>query len=203
MTWPNRITVVRILLLTPFVILLLNVKSVPRLRYAALGVFAAMALCDVLDGQIARRWRQRTQLGTILDPLADKLVLTSSLVLLTYRDWPGYETPFFVPVWATVTLLSKDGFIVLGVLVMHLVTGRTDFVRPSVWGKATTALTFALVLAALVGPEAKRWPSLEQAAVWLLYGLGGLAALLAVVACLDYIRMGSKAIAAHSGQERI
>ncbi len=203
MTWPNRITVLRILLLTPFLILLLDAKNIPHLRYAALGVFALMAICDFLDGQIARRLGQRTQLGTILDPLADKLVLTVSLVLLTYEDWPGQPTPLHIPIWATVTLLSKDGFIVLGVLVIHFVTGRTDFVKPSAWGKATTGMTFLLVLVTLLAPDLARWLSLEQPTVWAVQGLAGLAAALAVVACLDYIRLGSRTMASHSGQERV
>ena len=203
MTWPNRITVLRILLLTPFLILLLNARTLPYLRYAAMVVFALMAFCDLLDGQIARRRGQRTQLGTILDPLADKLVLTVSLVLLTYDDWPGQPTPFHIPTWATVTLLSKDGFIVLGILIIHFMTGRTDFVKPCAWGKAATATTFLLVLATLLAPDLASGLALDRAAIWLVRGLGGLAGALAVVACLDYIRLGSRTIASHSGQDRV
>jgi CDP-diacylglycerol--glycerol-3-phosphate 3-phosphatidyltransferase len=203
MTWPNRLTVLRILLLTPFLILLLNAKSLPSLRYGALGVFALMALCDVLDGQLARRWRQRTPLGTLLDPLADKLVLTASVVLLTYPDWPGRETPLHIPLLVTVTLLSKDAVILLGVVIVHFITGKTDFLRPSVWGKATTATTFSLVLLMLLAPDVARVPGAETPLKWFVYGLGGAAAALAVVACLDYIRTGSKFIASHSGQEKV
>ena len=113
MSWPNRLTVLRILLLTPFVILLLNSDEIPELRFAAMAVFAAMALCDLLDGHLARRLNQRTRLGAILDPLADKLVLVVSVILLTRATWPGEHTDYFIPKWVTITLLSKDAVILL------------------------------------------------------------------------------------------
>jgi CDP-diacylglycerol--glycerol-3-phosphate 3-phosphatidyltransferase len=203
MTWPNRITVLRILLLTPFLILLLNSEHIRWLRYLAVGVFAVMALCDALDGHLARRYQQRTTLGSILDPLADKLVLTVSVVILTYPDWPGAETAYHIPRWVTVTLLSKDAFILLGVVIMHFVTGRTDLVHPSFLGKAATAATFVLVLVTLVAPDVARVPRAEAPLGWFLIGLGGVAAALAFAACLDYIRIGSRMISAHSGEERI
>lgn len=203
LTWPNRITVLRILLLTPFLILLLNSEQIRWLRYLAVGVFALMALCDFLDGQLARRLHQRTTLGAILDPLADKLVLTVSVIILTYPNWPGHETPYHIPKYVTVTLLSKDGFILLGVLIMHFITGRTDIVRPSLLGKTATATTFALVLAMLLAPDMAHLPNANPLLLWFLLGLGALAAALAAVACLDYIRIGSKMISAHSGQEQV
>ena len=203
MTWPNRITVLRILLLTPFLILLLNAEQIHWLRYAALGVFALMALCDFLDGRLARRLQQRTTLGAILDPLADKLVLTVSVIALTSPHWPGEPTRFHIASWVTVTLLSKDGLILLGVLIVHFITGRTDIVHPSLLGKAATAVTFVLVLVTLVAPDAGRLPHAEEPLVWFQIGLGGVAAVLALAACLDYIRTGSKMMSAHSGEEKV
>lgn len=203
MTWPNRLTVLRMLLLTPFVILLLNSDQVPWLRYAAMGVFAVMALCDLLDGQLARRLNQRTHLGTILDPLADKLVLIVSVILLTYPRWPGEATAYFIPKWVTITLLSKDAFILLGIFILHFVTDRREVVSPSRLGKLATAASFALVLLTLVSHDLARMPQMAVGLFWALQGFGGLTAGLAAAACLDYIRIGSRMIAAHSGQERI
>ncbi len=204
MTWPNRITVLRILLLTPFLILLLNARDYPVLRYWALGVFAAMTLCDALDGHIARRWQQRTRLGTILDPLADKLVLTATVIILTSPYWLGEGgTAYHIPSWVTVTLLSKDGLILIGVVVLHFITGATDLVRPSIPGKAATAATFALVLATLLAPDLSRLAWLRTLLEWGLFGLGAAAAGLSAVASLDYIRRGSKHMAAHSGEEKV
>lgn len=203
MTWPNRLTVLRMLLLPPFVILLLNSDVLPWLRYAAMGVFALMALCDLLDGQLARRLNQRTRLGTILDPLADKLVLTVSVILLTYPKWPGQATDYFIPTWVTITLLSKDAFILLGIFILHFTTNRHEVVGPSRLGKLATAASFLLVLLTLVSPDLARLPHLATALVWSLQIFGALTAGLAAAACLDYIRIGSRMIAAHSGQDRI
>ena len=203
MSWPNRITIARILLLPVFVALLLQSDEAHWLRYAAMGVFAAMALCDFLDGQLARRLRQRTALGTILDPIADKLVLTVSVIILTYPRWPGYETDLHIPRWVTVTILSKDAFVVIGVFILHLLTGKSDLVNPSRLGKWATALTFLLVLLTLVGPDTARWLSAEGMYLAFLVGFGGVVALLSAVACLDYIRIGSKTLAHHRGEEHI
>jgi len=194
MSWPNRITVLRILLLAPFLILLLNAEERPEYRYWALGVFVLMGLCDLADGQVARRFRQETRLGRVLDPLADKLVLTVTLIVLTSASWLGPQTPYHIPLWVTVTVLSKDGIILLGVLIVHFVTNKTELGRPSVLGKAATAATFVLVLVMLVSPDAARWVK-EQ---WLtrgLLGLGVLAAGASAAACLDYVRRGSKMLA--------
>ena len=158
-----------------------------------------------LDGLLARRWNQRTPLGAILDPLADKLVLTASLVILTFPDWAGTvrEAPYHIPVWVTVPVLGKDILILLGVVIMHFITNRTDYLHARSWGKATTAATFLLVLLTLLAPDLEQ---LAGAATWLvdlLFGLGGLAVTLALVASLDYIRLGSKTLAKQSGGEKV
>jgi CDP-diacylglycerol--glycerol-3-phosphate 3-phosphatidyltransferase len=203
MSWPNRLTVLRILLLTPFVILLLNSDEIPELRFAAMAVFAAMALCDLLDGHLARRLNQRTRLGAILDPLADKLVLVVSVILLTSSTWPGDHTDYFIPKWVTITLLSKDAVILLGIFVLHFITNRREVVNPSRLGKISTAASFVLVLVALVAHDLSRVPHTATVLYWALQGLGALTAGLSAAACLDYIRLGSKLIAAHSGQEHV
>jgi CDP-diacylglycerol--glycerol-3-phosphate 3-phosphatidyltransferase len=191
MSWPNRITVLRILLLAPFLILLLNASERPEYRYWALGVFVLMGLCDLADGQVARRFRQETRLGRVLDPLADKLVLTVTLIVLTSASWLGPQTAYHIPLWATVIILSKDGIILLGVVIVHFVTNKTDFGHPSVLGKMATAATFVLVLATLVSPDAARWVKAEllERGLW---GFGVLAAATSAAACLDYVRRGSK-----------
>jgi CDP-diacylglycerol--glycerol-3-phosphate 3-phosphatidyltransferase len=205
MTWPNRITVLRILLLTPFLALLINARDYPDMRYWALGVFALMAFCDALDGHLARRLDQRTRLGAILDPLADKLVLTATVIILTSPQWLGDQqrTPLHIPSWVTVTLLSKDGLILIGFLVLHVLTDRTDLLRTTLLGKLATAATFALVLTTLVAPDLARLPGWTSPTVYALHVLGTLAAGLSAAACLDYIRRGSNHMAAHSGQEKV
>jgi CDP-diacylglycerol--glycerol-3-phosphate 3-phosphatidyltransferase len=202
MTWPNRITILRILLLAPFLILLLNAEERPEYRYWALGVFVVMGLCDLADGQVARRFRQETRLGRVLDPLADKLVLTVTLIVLTSARWLGAETPYHIPLWVTVTILSKDGIILLGVLILHFVTNKTELGRPSVLGKMATAATFVLVLSTLVSPDLARLRGPGVVPLG-LFVLSVLAVASSGAACLDYIRRGSKMLAANGGGEKV
>ena len=83
LTWPNRITMLRLVLVAPFVMALLFSRQYePAARYTALGLFVVMAASDFVDGILARRLDQRTRLGAILDPLADKAMLICATVLL-------------------------------------------------------------------------------------------------------------------------
>lgn len=201
LNWPNRLSILRILLLPVFVGLMLNAEELSGLRYVALGVFALMALCDVLDGYLARRLGQRSRLGSILDPLADKTVLVTSIILLTYPRWPGHETVYCIPKWVTVVILSKDVLVMLGVAVQHLAAGRIDMVRPTLTGKVVTALAFILVLVVLMAPDAARLPHAERPVYWFVMGLAWTTAALSGIACLDYVRLGSKRLAAHGTED--
>ena len=95
MTLANQLTVVRILLIPVFVVLL-----VYEARIAALIVFLLTCISDVLDGYIARTWRQQTTLGTFLDPIADKLLVTAVLISLVGRQ--------LVPAWMAVIILCRE-----------------------------------------------------------------------------------------------
>lgn len=199
---PNRITILRILLLIPFVIVILEAMEEPRLRYAAFIIFGLMALCDALDGYIARRYNLRSHLGRVLDPLADKLVLTVSVIMLTFPNWHGEaaksSVPLHIPVWTTVIILSKDVVVTLGVLVLHFVTERTQIVKPSMIGKAATAATFLLVLAVLASPDLRHL-GLPMVLRWTILLLGAAASLLSVIALLQYISRGSKVLSTDGG----
>jgi cardiolipin synthase (CMP-forming) len=110
----------------------------------ALVVFVVAGLTDLLDGLAARRSGQRTTLGAMLDPVADKILLTSCFIALTWG--PDLQVP--LPVWLTVTTLSRDAIIVVSVAVVNLAHGRRMF-YPSLLGKLTTVsqlVTVGLVL---------------------------------------------------------
>ena len=83
LTWPNRISLLRLLLVWPFVLLLLNQRELGWARHAALGIFLVMGVSDFIDGLLARRLNARTRLGAILDPLADKVLIVCSVVVLS------------------------------------------------------------------------------------------------------------------------
>src|SRR5919206_1619741 len=117
----NWLTVLRILLIPVFITLL-----VYRQRGPALAVFLAAALTDLLDGYVARRRGSQSRLGAFLDPMADKLLLTSSFVTLTYLK--------ALPFWITAVVLSRDMILVVGALLIHMVGGRIH-PRPTAAGK--------------------------------------------------------------------
>lgn len=130
LTLANQLTILRIALIPAFVLLV-----VYGYLGAALLVFSIAGLRDALDGLIARRAGQRTSLGAWLDPMADKLLLVTTFVVLTL---PGIPLANHLPLWLTVLVISRDVVIVGVVAIINLAVGPRTF-RPSLFGKATTA----------------------------------------------------------------
>jgi cardiolipin synthase len=130
LTLANQLTLLRMLLIPAFVILVV---------YGHLGwaliIFAFAGLTDGLDGLIARASGQKTTLGAWLDPMADKLLLVSTFVVLTV---PGLRLANPLPIWLTVLMISRDVVIVLTVAIVSFAIGPRTF-RPSVFGKIATA----------------------------------------------------------------
>jgi cardiolipin synthase len=133
---PNVLTLVRFVLVPVFALMFLQGKAL-----SALVVFLAAGLTDVLDGLAARTWHQRTRVGTILDPLADKLLLSTAFILLTFVE-AGFSTT--LPVWLTAVVLARDVIIVSGSLAIHALTGRKEF-PPSAFGKMSTVFQVGTV----------------------------------------------------------
>ena len=133
----NWLTVLRILLVPVFVTLL-----VYRRPGAAVAVFAIAALTDLLDGWVARHHGLQSRLGAFLDPLADKILLTASFVMLTMLH--------VIPFWITVVVLSRDAFLALGTLLIHMIGARVH-PRPTWAGKAATFFQILTVLTGLLG----------------------------------------------------
>ena len=132
----NWLTTLRILLIPVFVTLL-----VYRHPTLALLVFCLASLTDLLDGYIARSRGAQTRLGAFLDPVADKLLLTSAFVTLTWLK--------VIPFWIAAVVVSRDLVLSVGVLVIH-VAGGTVHPAPSWLGKLSTVCQMATVLAAMV-----------------------------------------------------
>jgi len=131
LTAANQLTLLRLLLVPVFVLCMLY--SWPGW---ALVTFIVAGLTDALDGLIARRTGQLTTLGAWLDPMADKLLLVSTFVMLTL---PGLNSVNRFPVWLTVLVISRDVAIVMTVAVVNLAVARRTF-RPSLLGKAATVI---------------------------------------------------------------
>ena len=185
LNWPNRISLIRLLLVAPFVILLVNQHHWPHARYAALAIFAGMALSDALDGVLARRLNARTRLGAILDPLADKVLIICSAVLLSLPE--SSPDGLMLSNWIVVFIVGKDLWVILGFLVIYLVTDRF-LIHPAKAGKACTVGQVIMVLCFLAGPDLNRLASglgsrVALALSWVVAGL-------CVLAVISYTRMG-------------
>jgi cardiolipin synthase len=112
----------------------------------ALAVFISAGVTDGLDGLLARRFNQKSQLGTILDPIADKLMMVTAFVVLSMRSVFPQPLPSHLPVpfWVTVTVISRDVFIVVGAAAINIVTGFRGF-RPSLLGKINTTVQIVAI----------------------------------------------------------
>jgi len=130
LTLANQITILRIMLIPAFVLLI-----VYGYLGAALAVFFVAGATDAVDGLIARLTSHPTSFGAWLDPMADKLLLVTTFVVLTL---PQIELTNHVPLWLTVLVISRDIVIVGVVAIVNLAVGPRTF-RPSIWGKLATA----------------------------------------------------------------
>ena len=150
LTAATKITIGRILAV-PFFILSLVYYSPDKeyFRYIALAIFVLCILSDMIDGYIARVYHQTTKLGAILDPLADKILLISAFICLA-NIRPHMNVVRF-PEWFVIGVISRDGILLLGIFVMHLMNKEVR-ISPTIWGKATTALQmFSFILTVFSG----------------------------------------------------
>ncbi|MBW1982353.1 MAG: CDP-diacylglycerol--glycerol-3-phosphate 3-phosphatidyltransferase [Deltaproteobacteria bacterium] len=148
MTVPNLLTLVRILLTPLLVILLLEHRLIE-----ALVVFGMAGLTDGLDGLIARLYRQKSRLGAFLDPMADKLLISSTYVILAYQR--------LLPKWLSVIVLSRDVLIVLGFLVLFMQNLKIE-IKPSLSSKLTTCAQIVTVIVAMGSAIASPHPLLRD-----------------------------------------
>jgi cardiolipin synthase len=133
---PNLLTLLRICL-APFL-----VTAILEDRYAlALGLFIAAGLTDALDGALARLLQQRTMLGQYLDPVADKLLLSTLFLVLMHKD--------LIPARVTVLVFGRDVGILVVAAILYAATGRREF-GPSLLGKANTTVQIVAVAAVLL-----------------------------------------------------
>ena len=191
-TWATRITLLRIFLIAPFVMLMLNINNAAMtenerhlLRYAATGIFLIMAVSDGIDGYLARRKKQATKLGAFLDPLADKLLMTCACLLLASKR--AMVPDFRMPIEVVVIIIAKDMFLLIGFLVVFLFTQQVH-VLPVRIGKVATALQLVMVGMVLLAPEMSGFIPYY---IWVLRVFWWSAAGTAILATAIYIRAGS------------
>jgi CDP-diacylglycerol--glycerol-3-phosphate 3-phosphatidyltransferase len=184
MTTANKITILRILLVPFFVVeVLYYTKQGHEVhRLLAIVSFALAAICDGVDGYVARHYNQRSELGAILDPLADKLLLVSGIVVLSFDHSPYLES---IPLWLTGTIIGRDVLILIGMVVIHLMVGKVK-VHPRIIGKVATVLQMVVVL----------WIMLKWRESWLRALTLG-TAIFTGVSGLLYVWDGSRQLSAH------
>ncbi|MDE3066164.1 MAG: CDP-diacylglycerol--glycerol-3-phosphate 3-phosphatidyltransferase [Verrucomicrobiota bacterium] len=188
MTTANKITILRILLIPFFVVeLIYYLETGNELhRLAAMVVFAIAAGCDGVDGYIARHYHQKSELGAILDPLADKLLLVSAIIALSFNHGPYLGQ---IPLWLTGTIIGRDLLLLIGLVVIQMTVGRVK-VRPRISGKCATVLQMTVVIWILM-----RWDQ-GGGTYWLhAWALG--AAVFTGVSGLLYVFDGVKQLGSH------
>lgn len=185
MTTANKVTIFRILLVPAFVVqLLYYFRSGDDVdRIVALLIFTVAAILDGVDGYIARRYNQKSELGAVLDPLGDKLLLLSAICLLSINKdaWvPRFGEDGWIPTWLTAIVVSKDMILLLGMALVYYTCGKIKFTHRII-GKVATVLQIAVVM----------WTLLQWSAHWLWY-LALVAGITTAVSGVLYIRDGMK-----------
>lgn len=173
LTIPNLITLARILLVPIFLICLIQGNY-----RRALIIFLVAGLSDLADGLVARMWQQKSPLGAILDPLADKLLMSTSFIALAVLR--------LIPPWLTVVVLTRDVIILVGVVILKLVEAPL-VVQPSLAGKLTTWMQIGTVLLVLAG---KVWKLPPPLLTWFFWAT----ALFTVISGLQYMGRGLRMV---------
>ncbi len=196
--WANRVTIIRILLIVPFVICMLKINDAAlsqtmrdTMRYVSILIFLIMTGSDALDGYLARRSSQVTRLGSFLDPMADKLLMTCACLLLVSQR--GGVEGFLLPPTVVVLIIGKDMFLLIGFVIVYFITFQVRII-PADIGKVATILQSSMVVGILIAPEVSGF---VPGWIWFLRVLWWSAAGTAIMGTLIYIRKGSRYIEEH------
>ncbi len=162
LTLANQLTILRIMLIPAFVLLV-----VYGYLGAALLTFIVAGVTDALDGFLARHAGQRTSLGAWLDPMADKLLLVTTFIVLTLPEIPLTN---HLPLWLTVLIISRDVVIVAVVAIVNLAVGSRTF-RPSIWGKLATAAFIVTSVVVMFYNWRREMSVVIDVFVWISLGL--------------------------------
>ena len=179
LTVANQLTMIRMVMIPLLVTLILSNHS-----GWAFVVFILAGVSDALDGILARRLRQSSRLGAFLDPTADKLLMTACFIILAIpnhpKSIPDFEVANHLPVYLTIVTISRDVFIVMIALLIHLTSGIRSF-PPTSLGKVTTATQLLTVGVALMAN------AINQPLPILVAGLGWITMAMTVSSGLHYI----------------
>lgn len=171
----NKISIFRILIVPFFIASLVYYTPEKEfLRFIALGIFIIGVLSDAVDGYIARKSKQISKAGLVLDPLGDKLLLMSAFIFLS----PISRLELKFPFWVTFIIISRDTIILLGAVVIFIVQ-KDIKVYPTRWGKLTTTFQMLSVITVLMQFK-------------FLYFFWYPAIIFTIISGMDYIKKGFK-----------
>jgi cardiolipin synthase len=169
MSFADKLSILRIILIPIFVALLIYSKWHFFLKYVAVLVFGIAIFSDFLDGLVARIKKEKSEIGKVIDPLADKLLLITAFVSL-------YFLGFKIPLLVVLIVVSRDLIILLGIAILHFLKIEVP-IAPSIWGKYTTFFQMLTILSVLLG-------------FFLSHLIWSLAIIFTVISGIEYIRRG-------------
>lgn len=176
MNLPNRLTLLRIILIPFFVFFLLTSVCIPGKKYIALGIFAVASLTDLIDGKIARKYNLVTNFGKFMDPIADKLLVSSALVAFVELG--------LLPAWIVIIIIARE-FIISG---FRLVASDAGIVLAAGWwGKFKTAFQMVMCILLIINFDNKVMDIVENVFIYLSLAT-------TIISMIDYLVRNRKVI---------
>ena len=189
LSWANRVTILRLLLIIPFVMCMLKINEVAfgeKMRYACTSIYILMLISDILDGYLARRSDEVTRFGTLLDPVADKILIACACLLLAseHRHVEGFLLPKII----VFIVIGRDVTLLIGLIGVYFTTSQLYVISPMLTGKIAGRMQLTMILLILIAPEISyyfpQW-------IWILGSFWWLVAGATVLSTFAYICNGS------------
>ena len=169
MNLPNKLTVLRVLMIPIFVVFMITPLAEGNGKYIALALFCVASLTDMLDGMIARKYNLVTNFGKFMDPLADKLLVSSALICMNEQGK--------LAAWIVIIIIARE-FIISGFRIVASDNGIV--IAASYWGKVKTVVHMAMIILLIVDIQVPAVQLITEILVWV-----GLA--LTVISLVDYV----------------
>lgn len=161
---PNLLSIFRILLVPPLVVVLLT--KFDGKEWWGLGLFLSAAVMDFLDGYLARRRKEVTRLGTLLDPAADKILIAAAFISLVEMDHASNHA--VVPAWIVVVIIARE----FAVTSLRAFAAAEHFVIPSgIWGKAKTTVQIVSIALLIIYNQLGEFRHLAPISLWVALGV--------------------------------
>lgn len=171
MNLPNKLTVLRVVMVIPFLIFLMGNSNITGIydKWIALAIFVIASLTDLLDGYIARKYNMVTDFGKFMDPLADKLLVCLAMICFVELDK--------LPAWMVVIIIARE-FVISGIRLVAAEKGTV--IAASYYGKFKTAFSMVMIILLIMDINNPVMLTVTQVFIWISF-------ILTVVSLLDYV----------------